>query len=76
MKLYNIYRGSKYKLSPNQDDDVQIPPDALDPDHSQSYRLGAIDGMYSWSIGETDGKRYYFAAWTEVELIEEEVTNE
>ena len=64
MNLYDLHRGSKFKLLASPD----VPPFALEGSLEMTYTLGAIDGMYSWSIGE-DGGRYYFAAYTEVEEI-------
>ncbi len=65
-KLYDVPRGSRFILV----EKPHTPPDSLDG-IGQVYRLGSIDGMYSWSIGE-DGERYYFAAWTEVEVIDDD----
>jgi hypothetical protein len=65
MKLYELNRGSHFKLL----EKPTIPaasPMPMSPD--LEYKLGSIDGMYSWSIGE-DGETYYFAAWTEVEEV-------
>lgn len=67
MELYKIGRGTKYKLN---EGNPTIPPDAPPSVVGMTYTLGRIDGMYSWSIGE-DGKRYYFAAWTDVEVVDE-----
>ena len=63
MKLYNLYRGKYFTL--DNPLDVKVPPDAPEA-LDQVYKLGSIEGMYSWSIGQIDGERYYFAAWTEV----------
>ena len=65
-ELYNLARGSLFKLLP--DEDVHVPPAAPDGEDDVIYKLGSIDGMYSWSIGP-DKERYYFAAWTEVEEV-------
>ena len=65
MKLHHLPRGSKFKLT---DAGAMVPPAAPRGTEDAIYKFGAIDGMYSWSIGE-DGERYYFAAWTEVELV-------
>lgn len=66
MKLYELERGKRFKL---QEPKAVVPPAVPEDVVGQTYTLGAIDGMYSWSIGE-DGERYYFAAYTEVEEIE------
>lgn len=74
MKLYEIRRGQKFKLV----EDPTVPPGI----HVRGlgtvgaeYVLGKIDGMYSNSVGE-DGYVHYFAAWTEVELVNKEKSNE
>ena len=64
MKLYDLKKGALFKLS----EPAQVPPDAPQGVQEDIYKFGAIDGMYSWSIG-SDGERYYFAAWTEVEEV-------
>ena len=65
-ELYNLPRGTCFKLLPNQE--VHVPPAAPDGEADVIYKLGSIDGMYSWSIGPKN-ERYYFAAWTEVEEV-------
>lgn len=65
MKLYDLERGKKFKLTSPETD---VPPSAPEGVMGMVYTLGRIDGMYSWSIGE-DKERYYFAAWTEVEEV-------
>lgn len=70
MKLYDLRRGTKFRLS----EDPTVPPDLMARQLATFdivYTFGSIDGMYSNSIGE-DGERYYFAAWTEVEEVLDE----
>ena len=66
MELYKLPKESRFRLLNNP----QIPPGAYDGDMDQTYTFKKVDGMYCPCYGE-DGKRYYFAAWTEVERIEE-----
>lgn len=62
MKLYDLVRGSRFKLVAYYK--TQVPPYAAVP-IEQTYTFGRVDGMYSNSKGD-DGITYYFAAWTEV----------
>lgn len=66
MKLYELKRGSYFKLTSTPD----IPPDALSGDMTKLYKLNNLDGMYSNCV-DTDKNTYYFAAWTEVENVEQ-----
>lgn len=65
MKLYELNRGDKFKII---DEDVKIPPAAPEADKAITYDFTHVDGMYAPCHG-TDGERYYFAAWTEVEKV-------
>jgi hypothetical protein len=65
-KLYELKRGSFFKLSSPPD----IPPDALSGDMTKLYKLNNLDGMYSNCV-DMDKNMYHFAAWTEVENVEE-----
>ena len=51
--------------------DAKVPPDAPKSDEDQVYSMGRLDGMYCWCV-DRDMERHYFAAWTEVELVEQE----
>ncbi|MGL1886287.1 MAG: hypothetical protein OCD76_07210 [Reichenbachiella sp.] len=62
--LLELRYGTKFKLL----DEATVPPAAPEGSLDMVFTFGSIDGMYSWSTGE-DGERYYFAAWTEVEVI-------
>lgn len=62
-KLYELHRGTKFKLleHPKQ------PPDIVNgADRKDVYTLDNIDGMYS-HVTDSEGNVYHFAAWTEVE---------
>jgi hypothetical protein len=60
-QLYKLERGSRFKL----DAMPTTPPDSLDVDIDEIYKLVKLDGMYCWC---RDGgmNNHYFAAWTEV----------
>jgi len=65
MKLYELKRGSHFKLT----EKPQVPPDALVPMTPDfEYKLTNIDGMYSHCVGE-DNNVYHFEAWSEVEEV-------
>lgn len=64
MKLYELPRGSYFKLLEN----AQVPPDAAEGEPYQLYKLGNIDGMYSYCF-DKDNRIYHFVAWAEVEKI-------
>ena len=66
MELYNLKRGDKFKLL----EDPAIPPAARDGDTSYVYELKNLDGMYSY-VTDKYGRVYHFAAWTEVEKVDE-----
>jgi hypothetical protein len=65
MKLYELPRGSYFKLL----EDAQVPPDASKGEPYQLYKLGNIDGMYSY-CSDMYGRVFHFAAWSEVEKVE------
>ena len=58
MKLYDLERGDNFK----------VPVAAPQPADNVTYKYTHVDGMYAPCEG-TDGERYYFAAWTEVEKV-------
>ena len=65
MELYNLQRGDKFILA---NLDVNIPVAAPVPDMAVTYTYTHVDGLYAHCQG-SDGERYYFAAWTEVEKV-------
>lgn len=65
MKLYDLKRGDKFKIT---DEDTRVPPAAPEANKAATYTYTHVDGMYAPCEG-TDGERYYFAAWTEVEKV-------
>ena len=65
-ELYNLKRGDKFKLL----EDPTIPPAAREGDVSNVYKLTNIDGMYS-HVTDQYGRVYHFAAWTDVEKVDE-----
>lgn len=66
MKLYELERNTKFKLL----EEPQIPPVAPNGVVGKVYTLRNIDGMYSY-VKDDDGNVYHFAAWTEVEAVED-----
>jgi len=64
-ELYNLKRGDKFIIT---NLNVHIPLDAPVPDATITYTYTHVDGMYAPCKG-SDGERYYFAAWTEVEIV-------
>ena len=65
MKLYDLKHGDNFKII---DQETKVPPDAPQPADNIMYHYTHVDGMYAPCKG-TDGERYYFAAWTEVEIV-------
>jgi len=65
MKLYELNRGDSFKLL----EDPSIPPDAPEGEQEAEYSFQKVDGMYA-SVSDRNQGRYYFAAWTEVERVE------
>ena len=61
MKLYELKRGSKFKLNeaPSQ------PPDGETSEFDQVFTFRGTDGMYC-KVDTKNNERHYFAAWTEV----------
>lgn len=66
MKLYELNRGDHFQLT----EDPRIPPAAPEGRMGTIYRYTHVDGMYA-PVTDCHGNRYYFAAWTEVEPVEE-----
>lgn len=67
MKLYDLKRGDKFRLT---DEEVKVPVAHVEPEHDKVYWFGHIDGMYSYCKDGDDV--VHFAAWTEVERVEDE----
>lgn len=65
--LYDLQRGDKFKLL----EDPAIPPAADEGDADLVYTFTHVDGMYAPCHDTTNNHRYYFAAWTEVEKLDE-----
>lgn len=65
MKLYELHRGECFTLDeqPTQPPDIPYEADIL-----KMYTLNTIDGMYS-HVSDTYGNVYHFAAWTEVNPV-------
>lgn len=68
-ELYKLNRGDKFKLL----EDPAIPPAADAGDKALIYKFTHVDGMYAPCHDTTNNHRYYFAAWTEVEKIDEPI---
>jgi hypothetical protein len=67
MKLYDLKKGTKFRII---DEEPRVPPGASEADPDKVYWFGSIDGMYSYC---KDGdKLVHFAAWTEVEIVDED----
>ena len=66
--LYNLYRGDRFTLK----EQPAVPPVAPEGNLTKVYILRNIDGMYSY-INDDEGNVYHFAAWTEVEKVNEAV---
>jgi hypothetical protein len=66
MKLYDLKNGDKFRII---DDETKVPVCAPQADADKVYWFGSIDGMYSYC---KDGDEVvHFAAWTEVERVNE-----
>lgn len=66
MKLYELKRGTLFRLL----EDTKSPPDLSGYPRGQEFRLGNIDGMYSYCTDQY-GRVHHPAAWAEVEIIGE-----
>ena len=66
MKLYELPNGSCFTLK----EQPTVPPIALEGNLTKVYTLRNIDGMYSY-VKDSEGNVYHFAAWTEVEKVDE-----
>jgi hypothetical protein len=67
MKLYDLKKGTKFRII---DEEPRVPPGAPEADPDKVYWFGSIDGMYSYC---KDGDQLvHFAAWTEVEIVDED----
>jgi hypothetical protein len=67
MKLYDLKRGSKFRIV---DDETKVPVGAPEAEADKVYWFGHVDGMYSYCKDGDDV--VHFAAWTEVELVNED----
>lgn len=68
MKLYDLRRGDKFRIT---EENPKMPVDSPEflPEYDKVYWFSHIDGMYSYC---KDGDEVvHFAAWTEVERVEE-----
>lgn len=68
MKLYNVPRESFVKVL----EDVHVPPGAPAIKKGDIVFFDHIDGMYSFCFDKTKTQVLHLAAFTEVELIENE----
>jgi hypothetical protein len=67
MKLYDLKKGTKFRII---DEEPRVPTGAPEADPDKVYWFGSIDGMYSYC---KDGDELvHFAAWTEVEIVDED----
>lgn len=64
MELYNLPRNSYFKLI----GDPLVAPEARHPDLDKTYKLGNIDGMYSY-CSDNEGNIYHFVAWAEIKEV-------
>jgi hypothetical protein len=65
MKLYELHRGENFTLL----EQPVMPPDIQgEAPIIKLYTLNNIDGMYS-HCQDNEGHVYHFAAWTEVEPL-------
>jgi hypothetical protein len=67
MKLYDLKKGSKFRII---DDETRVPVGAPEAKADKVYWFGHIDGMYSYCKDGDDV--VHFAAWTEVEVVDED----
>lgn len=67
MELHNLKRGTKFKLA---DGEVGVPPGAPMGIEGRIYEMGNLDGMYCNGTDTETGERVYFAAWSQVEVVE------
>ena len=65
-ELYNLKRGDKFIVT---DADARVPVASPKAEAGKVYLFGHIDGMYSYCKDGDDV--VHFAAWTEVERVEE-----
>lgn len=68
VKLYSLDRGDRFVLA----EDARVPPAAPEGRVGIKYTYTHVDGMYAPVI-DPEGNRHYFAAWTEVDRVEEPV---
>ena len=66
MMLCDLRRGEKFIIV---DKETKVPVCAPEPEAGKVYWFGHIDGMYSYCKDGDDV--VHFAAWTEVERVDE-----
>lgn len=72
MKLYEVPRETKVRvLAPDGGGPHAVPPSAHPIDTGEILFFDHVDGMYSYCTNSR-GQVVHLAAWTEVEIIEEE----
>ena len=67
MELYKLNKGDCFKLV----EDPKMPPAAPLGNKDLVYKFTHIDGMYCPCHDTIRNERYYFAAWTDVEKVDE-----
>ena len=67
VKLYELKRGDSFTLA----DSPKIPPAAPEGRMGVIYQYSHVDGMYA-PVKDAEGNQYYFAAWTQVDLFDDE----
>lgn len=66
-KLYELNKGDHFKIT---DEELRVPVAHPEIDLDATYWFGHIDGMYSF-CKDLEGAIVHFAAWTEVEKVNE-----
>jgi hypothetical protein len=68
MKLYDLPRDSYFTINPTPEG-ARVPPDAPELDFTTVYKLGNIDGMYSYCTAP-DGAVVHVQACAEVTQVD------
>jgi hypothetical protein len=68
MEAYNVKYGTKVVIT---DDKVTTPPACAPLQKGDEITIHRLDGMYCNGI-DKDGNVIYIAAWTKVEMIDQE----
>lgn len=65
IELYKLQRGDRFTFA---DEELQIPPDAPEPDPLKVYKYIGVDGMYAKirQLAADVGTIEFVAAWTKV----------